>query len=148
MINGWTVVRFTHVISATIWVGGLLVFTLVVEPKIHSEPDIGEEAAKNLIARVGKTVGILLMAVLLPVLIGTGVALMARRGIGATELLSRPYGKTLFIKLGLVATVVAVAGAHGIASSSGRKKLSRWLSMGTLVISVLIVLFAAALVPS
>lgn len=148
MINGWTVVRFAHLISATIWVGGLLVFTLIVEPKIHSEPDIGEDAAKNLIARVGKTVGIILMAVLLPILIGTGVALMARRGIGAAELLSRPYGKILFIKLCLVTLVIAVAGAHGIASSSGRKKLSRWLSMGTLVISVLVVLFAAALVPS
>lgn len=144
----WSIVRFAHLISAAVWVGGLLVFTLIVEPKVNSEPGIEKEVASNLIARAGKTVGIILMAVLLPVLIGTGIALMARRGVGATDLLARPYGKILFAKLTLLIIVVALAGAHGIASSTGRKELSRFLSLATLMLSVLILLLAAALVPT
>lgn len=147
VINGWTLVRFVHVLSAAIWVGGLIVFTVVVEPKTRRDDEISADAGNDLIARIGKTVGVVIMAVLLPVQILTGVALLAHRHVSASTLLSGSYGRILFVKLLLVVVVVVAAGLHGFAAASGRRTLSRSLSMSTLVVSVLILFLAVALVP-
>lgn len=145
LINGWTVVRFLHVLSAAVWVGGLIVLTFYVNPTIKT--GFSEEEAAPVVTKLGKRVGITLMAVLLPILIATGTALLVRRHVGAATLLSTNYGRMLFLKLCLVVVVVVVAAVHGVVTSRGQKTLSRVLSISTVVISILILGCAVALVP-
>lgn len=145
MINGWTIVRFLHVLSAAVWVGGLVILTFYVNPTIKE--GLPQDESAPIVTRLGKRVGITLMAVLMPVLIATGVALLAHRGVRAATLLSSSYGRILFAKLGLVVVVVVVAAIHGVVTSRGQKALSRVLSIATVVISVFILGCAVALVP-
>ena len=144
-LNGWTIVRFLHVTAAALWVGGQLLLTLVVAPlaRRHLAPD----TRAVIVGGVGRRFGTLTTAVLLPVLVATGIALAWHRGVTLDSFRYPGYGRTLGLKIVLVVVMVGAAAAHGIAAGRGRTRLARSLGLGSLGLSLVVVLLATALVP-
>jgi copper resistance protein D len=146
---------WTHVVAACFWVGGILFFALVLVPALRrsGSPQV---ALLQLIGRRFRAWGWASVAVL--VLTGLGNVLYR---VPATELLhgelwSSPWGQILALKLGLVASVIAVSFAHDVlgtravqaakrdGASREAARLRSWASMlgrldGVLVLAVLFV---------
>ncbi|SDQ79750.1 hypothetical protein [Thermostaphylospora chromogena] len=139
----WSVVRFLHVLSASLWVGGQLTVSLVVLPLARRSLD-GERRGE-LLRAVGRRFGRFTGTVFLPIQIGTGVAIAWHKGVTWAALLQPGYGRILVAKLGLFCAVMAAAALHGWASGTGRPNLARTAAVTSLVGSVGIILLAAAL---
>jgi putative copper export protein len=143
-VSGWSLVRFVHVLSAMCWVGGQLTLTLLVLPVLRAdiEPGIGRSIVRKTATRFGLVANV----VLLPLLIGTGLALAAHRHVGWSTLSEDGYGRLLSIKLALVVVSIALAGLHGVLAAR-RGGGARPFALAGLASSVAIVVFATALVP-
>ncbi|WP_214325978.1 hypothetical protein [Nonomuraea sediminis] len=139
----WSVVRFLHVVSAALWVGGQLTVSLVVLPLARRLLDAERRAA--VLRAVGKRFGLFTIAVFLPVQITTGVAIAAHKGVTWESLAEPGYGRILAAKLGLFCAVMVAAALHGWASGTGRPGTARVLAVASLVGSLGIVLLATAL---
>jgi uncharacterized membrane protein len=145
MVSAWTLVRFVHVLSAMVWVGGQLLLSLLVLPVLRRRLDPASRAP--LTREVGIRFGIFTVAIFLPLQIASGIALAAHRGLTVGDLTGPGYGRTLGEKLTLFAVVLVISGVHGAASRRGQDRLARVLAIATLLGSVGVVLLATALVP-
>ncbi|RJL32812.1 DUF2269 family protein [Bailinhaonella thermotolerans] len=139
----WSVIRFLHVLSAALWVGGQLTVSLVVLPLARRMFDAGRRA--EVLRAVGRRFGLITAAVFLPVQLVTGVALAARKGVTWESLADPGYGRILLAKLLLFCAVMAAAALHGWASGAGRPRLARALAVSSLLGSLGVVLLATAL---
>ena len=146
IVSVWTLVRFVHVLSAMVWVGGQLLLSLLVLPVLRRRLDTASRAP--LTREVGVRFGILTVAVFLPLQIATGIALASHRGLTVRDLAEPGYGRTLGEKLTLFAVVLLISGVHGMAVRRGQDRLARLLGVATLLGSVGVVLLATALVPA
>lgn len=143
-ITSWSLVRFAHVVAAMGWVGGQLVLSAVVLPVLRAEMTA---AARGPLVRVtGRRFGLVANVILLPTLLATGVALAAHRGVTLGTLGEPGYGRLLAIKLVFVAASVVLAAVHGTLATR-RPQIARPLAIAGLASSLLIVVFATALVP-
>lgn len=138
----WAGVRFLHVLSAIVWVGGQLTVSLVVMPLARRTLD-GERRSTVLTA-VGARFGVLTAAFLLPVQLGTGLALAWGAGVTWASLAEPGYGRVLAAKLALFCVVMVAASLHG-ATSRSRPRLARTMAVTSLVASVGVVLIATLL---
>lgn len=143
-VTGWSLVRFAHVLSAMVWVGGQLVLSLLVLPTLRTDlaPDVRGPVVRTTATRFGMVANV----ALLPLLLGTGLALAAHRNVGWSTLGEDGYGRLFSIKLTFVVVAIVLAALHGILASR-RPSGARPLAMTSLTSSVLIVVFATALVP-
>ncbi|UBU09477.1 hypothetical protein [Nonomuraea gerenzanensis] len=139
----WSVVRFLHVLGAALWVGGQLTVSLVVLPQARRLLD--DERRGQVLTAVGRRFGLLTVAAFLPLQLATGVAIAWHQGVTWATLAGPGYGRILAAKLLLFCAVMAMAGAHGWASGSGRPKLARAMAIASLVGSLGVLLLAAAL---
>lgn len=139
----WAVVRFLHVLSAALWVGGQLTVSLVVLPLARRMLD--EERRAQVMQAVGRRFGMFTGAVFLPLQIGTGVAIAWHKGVTWESLAEPGYGRILAAKLLLFAAVMAAAALHGWASGAGRRGFARAMAVTSLVGSVGVILLATAL---
>ena len=137
--------RFVHVLSAMVWVGGQLLLSLLVLPVLRRRLDPASRAP--LTREVGVRFGIFTVAIFLPLQIASGIALATHRGLTVGDLAEPGYGRTLGEKLTLFAVVLVISGVHGAAVHRGQDRLARLLGIATLVGSVGVVLLATALVP-
>ncbi len=144
-IDPWTLVRFLHVLAATVWVGGQLALSGLVVPVLRRRAGLGERS--ELATEMGRRFGILTAAGLFPVLLATGLAMSYRYGVQLEGFQTYGYGATLAVKVTLVFVVLALAAGHGIATQRGGARLGRALAVGSLAGSVVIVLLAVSLVP-
>lgn len=144
VITAWSLVRFTHVIFAALWVGGQLTFSLVLIPIIRRT--LPESLAAGIRSTFGKLFGIFTLAVFLPVQAVTGYAIAVHHGVTWSSLLEPGYGRTLTAKLAVFVLVLLISGIHGYLHGSGRVRAARALAVASLVGSVVIVLIATALV--
>ena len=140
----WTVVRFVHVLSAVIWVGGQIAMSLIVRPAALRAID--DENRKALFTHAGTRFARLSTLALMPALLGTGLALAWHRGVDFGMLARPGYGLTLGIKISLAFVSLALAILHGIVVSR-EGGAARILGVTGLVVSVTVVLLAVALVP-
>ena len=137
--------RFVHVLSSMVWVGGQLLLSLLVLPVLRRQVDSAARAP--LTREVGVRFGIFTVAVFLPLQIATGIALAAHRGVTVPDLAEPGYGRTLGEKVILFAVVLLLSAVHGLAVGRGQDRLARLLAIATLLGSVGVVLLATALVP-
>ena len=144
-MTAWSVVRFLHVLGAAGWVGGQLALSTVVVPAVRTSVPSPHLRA-GLMRDTGRRFAFLANAVLLPMLVATGIALAVHRHIDFGDLGSSTYGKLLATKLTLVVLSIALAGVHGVAARRN-PTLSRPLAIAGLVAAISILLFATALVP-
>ncbi|HET8600221.1 MAG TPA: hypothetical protein VFL99_07840 [Segeticoccus sp.] len=143
MLGLWPFVRFLHVVSAMVWVGGQLTLTALLLPLIRQRLKVADAA--GLMRSVGQRFGVYTLSVFLPVQVGTGALLAWREGVTFTSLTHPGYGRTLLAKLTVFALVLLASGLHGWAHGTGRKEVARALAVGSLIGSVVIVLLATAL---
>ncbi|MBE1583359.1 hypothetical protein ACFPOI_31545 [Nonomuraea angiospora] len=139
----WTTVRFLHVLSAALWVGGQLTVSLVVLPLARRL--LEDRPRAEVLTAVGRRFGIITVAAFLPVQIGTGVALAGHKGVTWSSLADPGYGRILAAKLLLFCAVMAAAALHGWASGAARPRLARTMAVASLVGSLGVVLLATAL---
>jgi len=64
MVTGWSVLRFVHVLSAAVWVGGQLTLSLLMLPLLRRRLPV--EVRTTVMSSVGKTFGIYTAAIFLP----------------------------------------------------------------------------------
>lgn len=145
MAGWWTLVRIVHVLSAAVWVGGLVAFAFFFRPTAERELP-GDEAAR-LVDRAGRTLGFFVAGVLVPVQLFSGLALLLYRGFRITGFGSESlYAKLVMAKILLFLVVVGVSAAHGVASTRGAAGASRALATLALAGSVVLAAVGAAMV--
>jgi uncharacterized membrane protein len=115
-------VRFVHVLSAMIWVGGQLLLSLLVLPVLRRRLDAASRAPPT--REVGVRFGIFTVAIFLPLQIASGVALAAHRGLTLSDLTEPGYGRTLGERVTLFAVVLLISGVHGVAVGRGQDRLA------------------------
>jgi hypothetical protein len=84
IVSIWTLVRFVHVLSAMVWVGGQLLLSLLVLPVLRRRLDPDSRA--SLTREVGVRFGLFTVAAFLPLQIATGISLAAHRGLTVRDL--------------------------------------------------------------
>jgi uncharacterized membrane protein len=163
-MSGYLLCVWLHVVAAAVWVGSMVFFAAVIVPVLRS--DELRQRAPALLARIGarfRVVGWISLGLLL----ATGLANLHYRGIGWSAMSdarfwASGFGRTLAWKLGLVALVVVLTGAHEAVTHEGaRNELHRdpssprarqirrtasWLGRSVLLASLAILLLAVALV--
>ncbi len=155
-----TLITWIHLVSAAIWVGGSIFLGIVLAPLLKTMYASHEERIQLMI-RVGRRFNKIAVPSLL-VLIATGVY-NSRNILGDPELLlSSSYGMYVMIKIILVILLIAVflvhvlmirrdvedrimAGEMPPAQLQGLRRKIIVLGEATVVISVAILFFAAAL---
>lgn len=143
-VNTWSLVRFLHVTAAMGWVGGQLFLSGIVLPVLRSE--LTPQERGPLVHATARRFGLVANVILLPTLLATGLALAWHRGVTLSTFEDPGYGRLLGIKLALVVLAVVLAAVHGIIASKNPRS-ARPLAMSGLGVSLLIVVFATALVP-
>lgn len=142
-VNLWSLVRFVHVIGATVWVGGQLALTFVVTPAARA--DLADDARSTLMTDVGRRFARITVIGVLPLMLATGLALAYHRGVEENLFSIPSYGTALAVKIVLVVVSVALAAMHGVAAAQGRTDRSRLYSYSGLTTTVVIVLIATSL---
>lgn len=144
MFSWWSLVRFAHVLSAILWVGGQLTLSMVVRRAAAETVDGATRS--GLFTAIGKHFGRLANLVLMPVLLGSGLALIYHRGVDLGALSVGSYGQILTLKIILAFVSFALAVLHGILASRG-PRVSRTIGITGGIVSAAVVLLATALVP-
>lgn len=145
MFTAWTLVRFTHVLAAVLWVGGQLTLSLVV--RRAAQETVTDEARSDLFTSMGRSFGRMANFVLMPVLLGTGLALIYHRGVDLGALAVGSYGQILTVKIVLAFISFGVAAVHGMMANRAVPGTSRALGITGALVSVTVILLATALVP-
>ena len=145
---------FLHIISAIFWVGGMLFLVAVVAPYLKSLPDPADRA--KIYQVVGKQYRFWGWVAIITLLV-SGPAILyflygiPPGGIVSPALHSTGFGRTLAIKLSLVALIVLSSLVHDFwlgpkARGSARfSSIARIFGRTNLIIALLIVLFAVFL---
>lgn len=104
---------FLHILSAVIWIGGMLFLALVVVPVTRGLPPAERATLFGAVGRRFRAVGWVCIGVLLV----TGTINAAYRGVTwenlfAAGLWSSPFGTTLALKLGVVLVMLGLSVYH------------------------------------
>ena len=102
-----------HLVSAVVWVGGMLFLALVVVPATRSLPALERGRLIGAIGRRFRTVGWICIGLLAV----TGTINAGYRGVtweqvATGNLLASPFGQLLGVKLLLVALMVGISAVH------------------------------------
>ncbi|MBS2013260.1 MAG: DUF4149 domain-containing protein [Deltaproteobacteria bacterium] len=143
-----------HILAAMLWIGGMGTFALIVVPvaKRILEP----EQAGRILRAVGMRFSAISIHVLGTLLV-TGVVNLACRGVlpmlATAAFWRTPFGTTLAVKLALVtfvtiASVIHARDARAAGERPATKTRTRSTVLGrlTLVVSLVVVVFAVSLV--
>jgi uncharacterized membrane protein len=143
MLGLWSTIRFLHVLSAMVWVGGQLTITAFLLPVVRSR--LAPDTRGQVMREIGERFGAFTMALFIPLQVATGVALAWHKGVTLDSLSEPGYGRTLSAKLLAFVLVMLAAAAHGEAMRQGRPGPARALAIAALIGSLAIVLLATAL---
>ena len=146
MVTWWSLLRFVHVLSAAVWVGGQLTLSLLLLPLLRRR--LPTELRETLTSSIGKRFGIYTIAVFIPVQVSSGIGLAMHYGVTWASLTHPGYGRTLLTKLIVFVVVMLLSGLHGWAHGTGRLAVARALALASLLGSCVIVLLATALASS
>jgi uncharacterized membrane protein len=151
MDDFWTLVRFLHVLAATMWVGGMLFLGLVAVPVALKNPDPAER--RSLITAVAKRFGYF-GAVAWVMLLVTGFGLIDHRGLSLADLPDTGYGRRILAKIVLLILVGVIAVLHGMwqgprvrrAEAAGDERATRrWKAAGGIMDGMMLIGSLAAL---
>ncbi|MHB8488649.1 MAG: CopD family protein [Candidatus Dormibacteria bacterium] len=123
-VSGPALVLWVHIVAACIWIGGQVTVAVLI-PLLRDQ--------RELARRVGRRY----QAVAWPafaVLIVTGVVNAGNAGLRWSQLLDSPAGRTLVVKLGLVALSGLTAGVHAVLQAPRRGNASGGSAVGSAVL--------------
>lgn len=131
----WTAVDAVHLVAASVWLGGLVLFT--VGARIWLQGDDGEVVVR----RFSST-----SAVAVPVLVATGVAQAAQLSGGFDGLTGTTWGRTLLAKVSVVVVLVAIGGvSRWLLRHAGPRSLGRTVAAEA-VLGIAVLAISAGLV--
>ncbi|MCL4545467.1 MAG: CopD family protein [Chloroflexi bacterium] len=153
-------VRWLHLLAALFWVGGQLFLLSVILPVLRAQLPRADQL--RLIAAAGRRFAVYSLAAL-GVLITTGLYLAFAHGLSFQGLAGDTWEQVLLVKVVLVVAVIPITAVHsaiygghlerlGVATDPNPalqaerlrvQRRSRVLSSATLVLSLIIVAFAA-----
>jgi len=104
---------WTHIVAATVWMGGMFFLVLVVVPWLRSRPREGAAIFLRETGRRFRNVGWICFLVLMT----TGTFNLWMRGVRFSdfvdaEWLVSPFGRTVILKLGVFAVVLVLSAVH------------------------------------
>lgn len=104
---------FVHILSAIVWIGGMLFLALVIVPTTRGLPPVERAALFGAVGRRFRTIGWACIALL----VITGTINAAYRGVTwgnlfSAELWSSPFGSTLAWKLGVILVLLGLSAYH------------------------------------
>lgn len=104
---------FIHILSAIVWIGGMLFLALVIVPATRGLPPAERAALFGAVGRRFRAVGWVCIGLLLV----TGVVNTTYRGVTwenvfTADLWSSPFGRVLALKLLVVAVMLALSVYH------------------------------------
>lgn len=160
----YTLSVWLHIVSAMIWMGGMVFFALVLVP-LSRRPEFADRAGAllRLSGERFRTVGWICLAAL----VGTGLVNLAGRGITwaalfAPGLHQDPWRHALVHKLGLVAIILVLSALHDfwvgpkaarLMATAGQEargkrlaKAASWFGRVNLLLALAVVAFALKLV--
>lgn len=140
----WTAVRTLHLLAGAIWVGGQIAIGAVIVPVLRTRADT--ETRSSLASAFGRRFAGISGAIVIPVLVASGIALLWHHGVQMHMLKSDEWQGLITAKSAFFALSLALVAAHGIASAAGHRSASRLLATGGLMVSIVVVILAAALV--
>lgn len=143
MVSWWSLVRFVHVLSAAVWVGGQLTLSLLFLPLLRRR--LPEDVRASLASGIGRRFAFYTMTVFLPVQVASGIGLAIEHHVTWASLAHAGYGRTLLAKLVVFAIVLVLSGVHGWMHATGRTTQARVLAVTSLIGSCVIILLATAL---
>lgn len=138
-----------HLAATVVWYGGLCCLLMLPWSRLQA----GENGLRTVSRAVDRfaRMGLITMAVLAL----TGTVLAVRQLYGLAALVEHPYGETLFVKLGFLAGVLALAGFNhlivqprlnkGLPEATKLLKPFRWAVTGEVVLGVAVVITAGLL---
>ena len=137
-----------HVLAATLWVGGMGFFALVVVPAARRSLDPAQ--ARTMLTAVGTRLGAIGWW-LLGTLLVTGTINLSARGLlselGTASFWQTSFGRTLALKLTFVTVMALVSFLHGRdARAAGSRARATLLGRATFGLSLVVVLLAVVLV--
>lgn len=150
---------FVHILSAIVWIGGMLFLALVIVPTTRGLPPAERTALFGAVGRRFRTVGWVCIGLLLV----TGVVNTTYRGVTwenvlTTELWGSPFGRVLALKLGVVAIMLGlsiyhdfVIGPRSVRSVIGPealrlRRLASYIGRAEALLALLVVALAIMLV--
>lgn len=145
MIDFWTWVRFLHLVAAAVWVGGQLVFSMILRPAAAAT--LEEDPRREFFIAAGRRFARISLVALAPILLATGIGLTYHRGVRLQSFLINNYAMTLGWKIGLAAVSFALAAAHGWAATRAGARAVRIVGISGALVALGVVILAAALVP-
>ncbi|MGA7671340.1 MAG: DUF4149 domain-containing protein [Nitrolancea sp.] len=107
----WSWIRWIHLISAIVWIGGQLFILIVLLPIMRTALPRNERIL--LFAQVGRRYAVVSW-IALALLVATGFLNGERRGIAWERLPDSNYGRILLAKLILVAIVITITLIHAL----------------------------------
>jgi uncharacterized membrane protein len=143
MINIWALVRFLHILGATLWVGGQLTLLIVVLPPVHRA--LGMDMRTIVMRRINRRFGLVTGALFLPNQLVTGTLLAAHEGVRWSSLTDSAYGRILAVKLGFFALVMIGAVIYGVAETRRNYRTAEVAAMVTLLVTLGVVFMATGL---
>ncbi len=140
--------------SAIFWIGGMLFLVLVVAPFLQSLPDPKERS--KIYQTVGKKYRLYGWVAIITLLCTGPIMLYTYYGVSPSEIFSArlhatPFGRTLEIKLTLVAIIVLSSLVHDFwlgpkaRNSPKFSTIAKIFGRSNLIIALLIVIFAVLL---
>jgi putative copper export protein len=104
---------FLHILSAIVWIGGMLFLALVIVPATRGLPPPDRSALFSAVGRRFRAVGWVCIGLLLL----TGIVNSAYRGVTldnvlTAELWTSPFGRVLSLKLAVVAVMLTLSLYH------------------------------------
>ncbi len=141
-ISGAAVVLWVHVIAACVWIGGQATVALLI-PLLRGQGALARLAGQRYQMVAWPAYAILVI---------TGLANVSNAGLRWSTLLDSPPGRTLAVKLGLVAVSGLAAGVHAFLQAprrtdrvAGRPVASAALGSLSLLTAVLAALYGVAI---
>jgi uncharacterized membrane protein len=150
---------FVHILSAIVWIGGMLFLALVIVPATRGQPPAERVALFSAVGRRFRTVGWVCIGLLLV----TGGVNTSYRGVTwenvlTAELWGSPFRRVLALKLGVVAAMLAlsvyhdfVIGPRSVRAAAGAeaqrlRRLASYVGRVEAILALLVVALAIMLV--
>lgn len=141
-ISGAALLLWVHVIAACVWIGGQATVALLI-PLLRGQGALARRAGQRYQMVAWPAYAILVI---------TGLANVSNAGLRWSTLLDSPPGRTLAVKLGLVAVSGLAAGVHAFLQAprrtdqvAGRPVASAALGSLSLLTAVLAALYGVAI---
>ncbi|HVC40920.1 MAG TPA: CopD family protein [Candidatus Saccharimonadales bacterium] len=123
-VSGPALVLWVHIVAACIWIGGQVTVAVLI-PLLRDQRELARRVGRRYQAVAWPAFAVLIL---------TGVVNAGNAGLRWSQLLDSPAGRTLVVKLGLVALSGLAAGVHAFLQAPRRGPANGGSAVGSAVL--------------